>query len=79
MQEKWKDIKGYEGLYQVSNRGNIKSLNYRKGNTSQNLKQEISETGYFRVNLTKTVGGKNFLCINWLRKCSSVMKIIIQK
>jgi len=24
--EKWKDIKGYEGLYQVSNLGNVKSL-----------------------------------------------------
>ena len=26
MQEIWKDIKGYEGLYQVSNKGNVKSL-----------------------------------------------------
>lgn len=26
MNEEWKDIKGYEGLYQVSNLGNIKSL-----------------------------------------------------
>lgn len=26
MSEEWKDIKGYEGLYQVSNKGNIKSL-----------------------------------------------------
>ena len=26
MKEIWKDIKGYEGLYQVSNFGNIKSL-----------------------------------------------------
>ena len=26
MKEIWKDIKGYEGLYQVSNLGNIKSL-----------------------------------------------------
>ena len=25
-QEIWKDIKGYEGLYQVSNMGRIKSL-----------------------------------------------------
>jgi hypothetical protein len=25
--EIWKDIKGYEGLYQVSNKGNVKSLN----------------------------------------------------
>lgn len=26
--ETWKDIKGYEGKYQVSNLGNVKSLNY---------------------------------------------------
>lgn len=26
MIEIWKDIKGYEGLYQVSNLGNIKAL-----------------------------------------------------
>lgn len=33
MEEIWKDIVGYEGLYQVSNLGNVKSLNYsgRKG------------------------------------------------
>ena len=24
--EKWKDIKGFEGIYQVSNKGNIRSL-----------------------------------------------------
>ena len=29
MQEIWKDIKGYEGLYQVSNFGNVKSLERR--------------------------------------------------
>lgn len=28
--EVWKDIAGYEGLYQISNRGNIKSLYYGK-------------------------------------------------
>lgn len=34
MEEIWKDIEGYEGLYQVSNLGNVKSFNYcgRKGN-----------------------------------------------
>ena len=26
MKEIWKDIKGYENLYQVSNLGNVKSL-----------------------------------------------------
>ena len=26
MKEIWKDIKGYEGLYQVSNLGNVRSM-----------------------------------------------------
>ena len=26
MKEIWKDIEGYEGLYQVSNKGRVKSL-----------------------------------------------------
>ena len=28
MQEIWKDIEGYEGLYQVSNLGKIRSIRY---------------------------------------------------
>ena len=28
--EEWKNIKGYEGLYQVSNFGRVKSLNYHR-------------------------------------------------
>ena len=31
MKEEWKDIKGYEGYYQVSNLGNIKSFIYFNG------------------------------------------------
>ena len=30
MEELWRDVKDYEGLYMVSNTGRIKSLNYRK-------------------------------------------------
>ena len=30
MEEIWKDIIGYEGLYQVSNLGRVKSLNNKK-------------------------------------------------
>ena len=29
MNEEWRDIEGYEGLYQVSNLGRVKSLNCR--------------------------------------------------
>ncbi|MDR2004098.1 MAG: hypothetical protein LBQ74_13785 [Prevotella sp.] len=28
--EVWKDIKDYEGLYQISSLGRVKSLNYNK-------------------------------------------------
>ena len=35
--EQWKDIIGYEGLYQVSNLGKVRSLNYRRQGFAQNL------------------------------------------
>lgn len=45
MQEIWKDIRGYEGLYQVSNLGNVRSLR-----TNKNLC--YSKAGkYYRVGL----------------------------
>lgn len=37
MKEIWKDIAGYEGLYQVSNFGRVKSLNYNKTGISKCL------------------------------------------
>lgn len=44
----WKDIDVYEGLYQVSDTGEIRSLK-----TGKILKQEKSKCGYFRVTLYK--------------------------
>lgn len=53
MEEIWKDIKGFEGVYQVSNLGNVKSVErYRKGKVSQVfvpekiLKPKIDKYGY---------------------------------
>ena len=40
--EIWKDIQGYEGLYQVSNLGRVKSL-YKSGTI---LKPSINNRGY---------------------------------
>ena len=39
--EEWRDVKGYEGLYEVSNLGNVKSLNYHRQNKEKLLKQHI--------------------------------------
>ena len=40
MGEIWKDIPNYEGLYQVSNLGNVKSLNHiRKNGTNEYMQR----------------------------------------
>lgn len=48
--EIWKDVVGYEGLYQVSNLGRVKSLYFNK---SKILKISIGTSGYSFVNLYK--------------------------
>jgi len=59
--EIWKDIVGYEGMYQVSNLGRVKSLNYNRSYKEKILKNTISNTGYFIICLIKFKLLKNFL------------------
>lgn len=49
--EIWKDIKGYEGLYQVSNLGRVKSLNYNHTGREEILKSQKDKYDYLCVNL----------------------------
>ena len=61
MKEIWKDIEGYEGLYQVSNLGRVKSLartvTYRNGKVHHYAETTLSQCkqkkGYLKVYLTK--------------------------
>lgn len=53
MKEIWKDVEGYEGCYQVSNFGNIKSLNYMQTGKEKILKGFKITNGYLAVNLSK--------------------------
>lgn len=43
--EEWKDVLGYEGCYQVSSKGRVKSLSrpVKRGNISGMLKERIRE------------------------------------
>ncbi len=51
--EIWKDIKDFEGYYQISNLGNVKSL-IRKGNLHEKvLKPTKCTAGYLQVSLFK--------------------------
>lgn len=50
--EIWKPIPGYEGLYEVSNMGNVKSLNYHRMGKEKLLKLQIVE-GYLYATVSK--------------------------
>ena len=51
--EIWKDVKGYEGLYQISNLGRVKSLRYNKSQKEKILKAGSGTHGYQLVVLCK--------------------------
>ena len=54
MEEQWKDIIGYEGLYQISNYGRVKSLNYHRSGKEQILKPHLwGKKKYFIIGLYK--------------------------
>jgi hypothetical protein len=61
--EQWKDIPGYEGLYQVSNLGRIKSF---KNNREKILGAYRNQGGYCRVCLSKNKDEKKWLLIHTL-------------
>ena len=60
--EHWKEIAGYEGLYEVSDQGRVKSLWYGK---EKILKPENNIRGYLQVNLCKD-GRKKMLLLHRL-------------
>ena len=66
--EEWKAIQGYEGIYEVSNFGNVRSLpRYKRGNfdskvfiEGKTIKQVKNNRGYYIVQLSKNNKVKNF-------------------
>ena len=63
MIEKWKEIKGYDGRYQVSNKGGVKraksiGLDHAK---IQVLKQSPDKDGYMKLNLSNRLVEKRYL------------------
>ena len=59
MKEIWRDIKGYEGKYMVSNLGRVKSLNYRNTGKEKIMKGLDNGKGYLFVQLCKDGKVKN--------------------
>lgn len=62
----WIDIHGYEGLYQINENGEIKSLERKAENNRTTykeriLKQHLTKYGYYKVHLSKDGENKTFL------------------
>ena len=52
MKEIWQDIKGYEGKYQISSLGRIKSLKRKNVTTTHIIKPRLDKNGYLLINLS---------------------------
>lgn len=57
MEEYWRDVVGYEGLYQVSNFGNVKSIRSDEHYRARVLKPHHRNNEYLFVNLWKDKKG----------------------
>lgn len=59
MKEIWKDVVGYEGLYQVSNLGRVKAMP-KRGHKEKIMKPSLKKDGYNRILLSKKGKYKTF-------------------
>ena len=64
--EIWKEIKDYEGKYEVSSLGRIKSLNYLNSGKEKIMKTSIGTQGYPYIFLSK----------NGKKKCFTIHKLV---
>lgn len=51
--ETWRPVRGYEGIYEVSDYGDVRSLNYMRTGKTSIMKKRKKKEGYERVNLSK--------------------------
>ena len=70
MKEEWRDILGYEGLYQISNLGRVKSLPKFSGNRmlEENIMAQHECRGYMKVNLCKDKTVKLISLMKWIHQ-----------
>ena len=80
--EIWKDIRRYEGKYQVSNLGNVKSLWMWTGDKhirrDKILRGRLNKNGYYYVSLSKEGKVKQFKVNRLVAEHLLIIRIICQ-
>lgn len=56
MNEEWRDVQGFEGQFQISDLGRVRSMPSLTRKTARIIQPHFTENGYLRINLRK--GGK---------------------
>lgn len=89
MDEIWKDVKGYEGLYQISNLGRVKSLSREMYNgkaiyisKEKILKKSVDNRGYYSVclsenNIQKNIKVHQLVAISFLNHTPCGYKLVV--
>jgi hypothetical protein len=82
MIEEYRAVKGYEGLYEVSNFGNVKSLKRKRVLNDRILNPPINQKGYRLVNLNKNglkykIEVHQLIAIAFLNHVPNGLKIVI--
>ena len=72
--EIWKDVIGYEGSYQVSNLGRVKSLKFNRKNI---LRPSVNARGYLQVNIGKTINVHKLVAIAFLNHVPNGMTLVV--
>ena len=76
--EIYKTIAGFEGLYEISNYGNVKSLSNNKSKKEKLLKQRLSNCGYKIVCLSKNNKYKTYT-VHRLLANAFIDKLVFKK
>ena len=78
MIEEYRPVKGYEGLYEVSNFGNVKSLQRKGCKSDRILKEFIGGNRYLRVGLlNKNYYVHQLVAIAFLNHIPNGLKLVI--
>lgn len=68
MEEEWKDIEGFENKYQISTKGNARSLSFNNTKEPKLLKAKINRYGYREFTLSKDNKRYFFLAMKLVAK-----------